>query len=293
MNLRVQTLLSALDHISAAYPDEPLNIVEVGCMFKENEGLSTYHIADYLAKRAKGDRFISIEYDQEHITSCQAIITRLNADLSQQIEYRHGHSLSLLPTVLADLGKIHLFSLDGGAHPEVCLAEFEHSASHLAPSGIILVDDAQDIAPSQAYHPPRPFGKATLILPMLILLNYLKHRTEFRAANTTATDQTGIPDAKLIQQCEHLSLPAINADHFTVIGNQHKILIYGDPAFIARAADLPTSNSSSRNSSQDTSQNKSSQPIKSEISTIDVSKSSKPTSLPQRLVSLIKGRDKV
>jgi hypothetical protein len=282
MNFRSQAMLQALEHVSAAYPDQPLNVIEVGCMFKENEGLSTYHIADFLAKRGKGDRFVSIEYDQGHIEASKAIIAKRKASLSQQIDYRHGHSLGVLPAVLADMGQVHLFSLDGGAHPEVCLAEFEQAASHLAPNGIILVDDAQELAPSQAYHPPRPFGKATLILPMLVMLNYLKHRDKFRGANTSAADQTGIPDSDLIRQCETVSFSAIDPDNFTVIGNRHKILIYGDPAFIAEAVQIPVGGKAAQNRA-------SSQPV-SNIPDGSASHSSKPASLTQRLAALIRGK---
>ncbi len=54
MNFRSQAIQLALNHISSVYQDEPLNIVEIGCMFSENEGLSTYLIAEFLANRPQG-----------------------------------------------------------------------------------------------------------------------------------------------------------------------------------------------------------------------------------------------
>jgi predicted O-methyltransferase YrrM len=286
MNFRSQTMLQALEHLSAAYPDQPLNVIEVGCMFKEDEGLSTYYIADFLATREKGDRFISIEYDQGHIEASQAIIAKRKASLSQQIDYRHGHSLEVLPGALTEMGQVHLFCLDGGAHPEVCLVEFEQAASYLAPNGIVLVDDAQTLAPSPAYQPPRPFGKATLILPMLVLLNYLKHRAEFREANTSPADRTGIPDSDLIRQCETVRFAAIDADHFAVIGDRHKILVYGDPAFITQAAQI----SASGKLVQKLTQNSVSLQSASKNSNVSASNSSPLTSLTQRLAALLRGK---
>ena len=239
MNFRAEAILLALNHVSSNYRDEePLNIVEVGCMFKEDEGFSTYLISDFLAKRARRGRFVSIDYDLSHIDASRVLIQKWNSSLSDFIEYRHGHSLSILPEVLKDLDQVHFFYLDGGAHPEVCLSEFEHAMANLAPDGVILVDDAQRMCPTNAYGSPRPHGKATLILPMLILGNYLPRRQMARRANIRPRDETDVPGSYFVGQLENMYLPAIDAREFEVIGSGHQMLAYGSPSFIAKARTL-------------------------------------------------------
>lgn len=239
MNLRSQAILLALDHVSSSYRGgEPLNIIEIGCMFKEDEGLSTYLIADFLVKRAGGNRFVSIDYDLDHINASKVLIQNRNSYLSSVIEYRHGPSLSVLPEVLTDLNKVHFFYLDGGAHPEVCLVEFEQAMMHLAPEGVILVDDVQQIAPSKYWRLPRPLGKATLILPMLIIANYLPERGKMRATNAVPGDQKSIPRSHFIGQLKNIDVPAVNASNFNMIGSRHRMLAYGSPTFIVKTRQL-------------------------------------------------------
>ena len=239
MNFRAEAILLALNHVSSNYRDEePLNIVEVGCMFKEDEGFSTYLISDFLAKRARRGRFVSIDYDLSHIDASRVLIQKWNSSLSDFIEYRHGHSLSILPEVLKDLDQVHFFYLDGGAHPEVCLSEFEHAMVHLAPYGVILVDDAQQMHPSKNYQLPRPLGKATLILPMLIIANYLLNREAMRTAKETPGNQKSTPKSRFVGQMENIDIPCLNAWEFEVIGSGHQILAYGSPNFLAEANKL-------------------------------------------------------
>jgi hypothetical protein len=156
-------------------------------------------------------------------------------ELSDYVEYYHGHSLAMLPQALNRLGTVHFVSLDGGAHPEVCLVEFELVQSHLAPAGVILVDDVHQLEVTQHYALPRPMGKATLILPMLTLQNYLQHRPEFLHANTAPGYDVGVPDSAFLKQLP----PEIMSDQvnhpFRLLYNpkgQHMILAYGDLAFL-------------------------------------------------------------
>jgi hypothetical protein len=236
VNFRSQILLSCLEHVSAAYPDEPLNVIEVSCMFRETEGLSTYLIADLLAQRPGGGRFVSIEYDGSHIEASREIVNRHNASLSEQIEYRHGHSLCILPEALAECHPVHLVYLDGGAHPEVCLVEFELAAKKLAPEGVILVDDAHRLAPNDIYQLPRPVAKATLILPMLILANYLENRDFVRTANSMPGDPRSIPDSDLVRQSQHFSFLGVKDFSFATLGRGHQMLVNGSHDVVSDVA---------------------------------------------------------
>jgi len=204
-------------------------------MYNEEQGLSTYVIADFLARRPRGGQFVSIDWDQEHIEAARAIIRRRNPALEHWVEHRRGHSLSVLPDVLADVGTVHLALLDGGEHPEVCLVEFEETLKHLARDGVVLVDDAQPIPSAVEYPLPRPLGKLTLILPKLILENYLGHRAEVHSNASDPDDPRTIPDAEFIRQLEGLRLGVADAPTFCVMGTWHRMLAYGNPAFVAKA----------------------------------------------------------
>jgi predicted O-methyltransferase YrrM len=237
MNLRSRAIRTALEHASKAYGDEPLNVVEVGSMYNENEGLSTYIIADFLAAGPWKGRFISIDCDPAHIDACKAIIRKRNAALIEMVEFREGHSLSLLPQVLAELGTVHFALLDGGEHPEVCLAEFELVVKHLAPEGALLIDDAQPIPRKRDYALQRPLGKVNLILPMLLIEEYLRHRREVRAAGSDTGDSTTVPDAHFLSELKGLDLENRGAA-FCVMGTWHRMLAYGSPKFVEGAAEL-------------------------------------------------------
>jgi hypothetical protein len=216
-------------------------------MFKEDEGLSTYAIADFLATRPDGGRFISIEYDPTHIQASRAIIERLNPKLHDYIDYREGHSLHQLPPALADLGHVHFASLDGGAHPEVCLVEFEQTMAHLAPLGTILVDDAQRMEPTVNYSFPRPLGKATLILPMLVARHYVQNRDQAWTIRSVASELDRAPGASFVHQLLDCDLPHPELRSFDIMhnpyGGRHLLLVYGELGFMQ---DLPRAAGASR-----------------------------------------------
>jgi hypothetical protein len=228
-SIRTALIESALGRISAIAPDKPINAIEVGCMFKEDEGLSTLAIAEIISRHPAKGRFISIEYDATHVDAARAILARYPAEFARTVEFRCGHSLALLPPALAELGGLDFASLDGGAHPEVCLQEFELACANLNANGLLLVDDLQELPPSQAYSLPRLFGKGTLILPMLILRNYLSNRDRFLDANAAPDGPDAQPASIALGVAS--SLPAVfDAPHeFALLGDHHKLLAYGTP----------------------------------------------------------------
>jgi hypothetical protein len=234
MNFRSQAILLALEHVSSVFATEPLRVLEVGSMFKEDEGLSTFIVANFLHNRPSGGEFVSIDSDPDHIEACRNLIAARNPALCNRVELRVGHSLNLLPEVLGNFQTLHLALLDGGAHPEVCLVEFEQTIAHLASKGVVLVDDAQLIPPSPSYGLPRPFGKATLILPMLILAHYVKNRAAVRGANSAPGDELSVPDSPFIRQLLDLE-SCERALPFGLIGGKHKMLIYGSTEFVTEA----------------------------------------------------------
>jgi predicted O-methyltransferase YrrM len=233
MNIRAQVTCEALKHLSDVYPDKELNVVEVGCMFNKGEGLSTYIIADFLAKRPSGGRLVSIECDPSHIVTCKELIDEYDPTLTKHIEYRQGYSLAVLPKVLAELGSVHLFSLDGGGHPEVCLGEFELALANLATDGIIIEDDVQPMAPTEHYKLPRTLGKATLILPMLILANYIENRGDKQHYSSVTGNPDSVSYSALIPQLTDIKFPA-NIANFLVLGISHRMLLYGSRDFISK-----------------------------------------------------------
>jgi hypothetical protein len=234
MNFRSQTILLALQHVSSVFATEPLRVLEVGSMFKEDEGLSTFIVADFLHNRPSGGEFVSIDSDPDHIEACRNLIAARNPSLCSRVELKVGHSLRLLPEILGNFQTLHLAVLDGGAHPEVCLVEFEQAIAHLANKGVVLVDDVHPIPPSPSYGLPRPFGKATLILPTLILAHYIKNRAAVRGANSAPGDEGSVPDSRFIRQLLDLE-SCERALPFGVIGGKHKMLIYGSAELVTEA----------------------------------------------------------
>ncbi|HWO43091.1 MAG TPA: class I SAM-dependent methyltransferase [Candidatus Eisenbacteria bacterium] len=236
MNFRSETILLALKHLSSSFEAEPLNVLEIGSMFNENEGLSTFIIADFLHRRVGGGRFVSIDYDVKHIQACKRLIADRNAALLDRVELRHGHSLHLLPTILDDFKTVHFALIDGGALPEVCLEEFEQVVEYLAERGIVLVDDAHSLAPSSGYPLPRPFGKATLIMPMLILADYVRSRPEAEQYAISGDDKGKAPQSRFVQQLLNLEFRDRDSGlPFALIGGKHKMLACGNAEFIAEA----------------------------------------------------------
>lgn len=231
-NPRSRAILHALEHVSVLHRTGPLNLLEVGCMFKEDEGLSTLVMAAFLEQRPHKGRLISIEYDAEHVAAGRAIFERRAPHLLPRVSYRTGHSLAELPPALDELGALHFASLDGGAHPEVCLHEFELTLAALAPEGVILVDDAQHLAPTEAYALPRPYGKATLIWPMLLIAGYLQQRENVRGANARDYGSSGAPESPFLNALAGYDVSRLAYERFAVVGGSHRLLGYGPPAYV-------------------------------------------------------------
>jgi hypothetical protein len=143
-----------------------------------------------------------------------------------------------MPGVLAEFGTVHLALLDAGEHAEVCLQEFELVLPHLAPQGVIIFDDAQEIPHSNHYSLPLPLGKLTLVLPMLIIQNYLGNRDAVRTSASDPADPATVPNSRFVNQLQTLDLQDNREAAFCVMGRWHKMLAYGPPAFIEKAAPL-------------------------------------------------------
>jgi hypothetical protein len=174
MNIRAHYIETTLEQITNAVRPGRFNVVEVGCMYRKNEGLSTYQIAKHMKKKNLQARFVSIDYESQHIDAAHNLLREYDESLLKSVEFLNGHSLELLPSVLEEMGEIHFAFLDGGAHPEICLKEFELIIRALSRDCACLVDDIQRIAPTVNYPGARPFGKGTLIYPLLIVADYLR-----------------------------------------------------------------------------------------------------------------------
>jgi predicted O-methyltransferase YrrM len=175
-SLRAMVIDLAVETVLTSSPSGRFNALEVGCMFKTNEGLSTYRIAHFVSRCDGRKQFISIDYEPEHISACERTLTEIDAGLLSEVKFICGHSLAMLPAVLENMGTVDFALLDGGAEPGYCLREFELVGRHLSDGGLVVVDDVQDMKPTGAYPFPRPFGKGTLILPCLIIAEYLRTR---------------------------------------------------------------------------------------------------------------------
>ena len=201
INTRQEYITKTLELVAKNISTPRFNFIEVGCMFKENEGLSTYTVTDFIKKNRLKARFISIDADREHIESCKRLLWKFDPELIPLVEFRCAESTGALPEILKEMGEVHLALLDGGAHPEVCLKEFEIVNNMLSKGGIILVDDLARLEPTIPFPGERPFGKCTLIYPMLIIADYLKYRRErMQAGNLLKPGQASAVLASVIDQ---------------------------------------------------------------------------------------------
>jgi predicted O-methyltransferase YrrM len=233
LNFREQVLVNALGLVEKTRSSESFYAIEIGCMFKTDEGLSTYRIADFIRKNKAVDKlFVSIEYDPGHVEAAQQMIRQMAPDLLDTIDFSCGHSLKVLPAVLGNIPHVDFAFLDGGAHPEVCLQEFELVLSRLSPEGVVVVDDVQELGPSELYPVQRPFGKGTLILPYLVIAEYLAGREQYRDRNNQfSSADEGVPDAETLSLTDVRGmLQLLGSRGYRIVSRgQHKMLIIGKP----------------------------------------------------------------
>ena len=230
-NFRGTLLQIGLESTALLSPSNRFHILEIGCMYREQEGLSTYHLAKFQSKRSGDRKFISIDSNPEHIQAAKKMIADRDKNINQYVHFLLGHSLEKLPEALNHLGPIDFAFLDGGAHPEVCLQEFEQTANSLADHGLIILDDLQNFKPSELYPLSRPYGKGTLILPALIISKYLTEINQVDGGTPSSNiDQKYENKSKLLtglKNTEHVNL--LGSKDFKVISiRNHSLLIWGN-----------------------------------------------------------------
>jgi len=128
-NTRQHYLLQSLEFVERAYEKEDLNIIEIGCMFKEDEGLSTLSIAKFLAEKNIKGRFVSIDMDASHLDSCRQLIEDRDPTLLKHVEFLCGNSLQILPNIIAEMGLVLLVTT-GFLNILSLLFSLEVSCSH-------------------------------------------------------------------------------------------------------------------------------------------------------------------
>lgn len=212
-----EVLQTGLETVRAVGGHSSLNAVEIGCMYQISEGQSTIQIAEFMAQQESGNsRFISIEYDSEHIDNARKILEKYNAALLELIDFQHGPSYEVLPRVMGNLTPLNFAFIDGGAQPEICLKEFEILSANLAENGLIVMDDFQAIKPAPGFESRRLFGKGTLILPLLVIQGYLRDRDKYLASyglngnEALSQEETGLrvaENVKAILATNIISLP--------------------------------------------------------------------------------------
>lgn len=240
MNIRSKTILTAFAQLDAQFPDEPVNIVEIGCMFWKGEGISTYLGAKFIAERKAGGKMVSIDIDPAHFTACKQMIDGMKPGLNDKIDYRLGDSLKLLPGILQELGSVHCFLQDGAAHPLTCLIEFELAVKKLVPGGIIVVDDLQPIPPSEVYPGQRIFGKAALTLPILVLSSFICLYKQGVVPDPQKDENGKRLESEWLKGLEGASFPNIGGYSYSVIGREQKLLLFGRKEFVAKATEVVT-----------------------------------------------------
>jgi predicted O-methyltransferase YrrM len=238
-NLRAMVIDLVMETVLASSPSGRFNALEVGCMFKADEGLSTYRIAHFVSKCDARKQFVSIDYEPEHISACERMLTDVDTSLLSGVKFVCGRSLAMLPAVLEDMGTVDFALLDGGAEPGCCLREFQLIVRHLSDGGLVVVDDVQDMKPTAAYPLPRPFGKGTLILPCLIIAEYLSTRdlgTGKHESGGMRCKDLGSGFISHSSSCELFS--SLGQLRYMVVSEgNHKVLVVGSPGILCAFGD--------------------------------------------------------
>ncbi|MEO1659101.1 MAG: class I SAM-dependent methyltransferase [Pseudomonadota bacterium] len=147
--------------------------LEIGTCFKEDEGMSTYVAAQFLAEQDLSGHVYSLELDLEHISASREIVRRHNEHLMDRVTWVQGNSAQTVPETLSQIESVDVAFVDGGGHPLFNLFEFQLLWDKLSPDGLILIDDCVYLPPSPGYMGRRDYGKAQLILPFLMLAEYI------------------------------------------------------------------------------------------------------------------------
>ena len=217
LNLRMEIASAAIDSLGVNAV-RPLCALEIGCMFKRDEGLSTLQIVRHITSLHPDSRLLSIEFNPEHIEKCKEIFRSEEESLLGNVDFHQGHSAELLPKVLEDIDSVDFALIDGGGHPEVNLEEYEIILQKMSDIGILVVDDAHEFDFTKAYPHTRAFGKASLILPLLMLEDYLGHRV---------SEGTGyVPRSELICSVKNaLKLDLLRGRTYCVFSQSHASLV--------------------------------------------------------------------
>jgi len=229
-NFRTTIIDLGLETVSTHSAPDRLNALEVGCMFKTNEGLSTYRIAHFIQQLRGQRRFISIDSDSEHIDACKQMLCDFAPALLSEVKFLCGNSLEMLPKALNEMQSVDFALLDGGAGPECCLREFELVAQSLSENGLVIIDDLQDMEPTEAYPFPRLFGKGTLILPYMVIAEYMKVRDISRSKKGNfSADPTKASSSYLIAQTPSSELLKLlgNLRYLIIAKGSHKMMVVG------------------------------------------------------------------
>ena len=215
MGIREKVLKTCLPYL----PDKP-NCIEIGSAIGKNEGCSTHTIGSHALKH--GGKMASVEFEEGIIRKSRVLISSKIAELKEFVTYYQGHSLEQLPLALSDLGTVDFAFIDGGGHPEVNLQEFELISACLSERGIIVIDDAEPVKLTKNYPLPRPFGKATLIYPALMLAKQCSAGKPYKSRNNG-----GEANPKTLEILHELG-DFMETRDYVLHGQQHKMIVVAE-----------------------------------------------------------------
>ncbi|WP_298308756.1 O-methyltransferase [uncultured Erythrobacter sp.] len=148
-----------------------LNIFEIGSAYSRNQGVSTAQLADFAFQH--GHNFSTVDIEPDHTAASKANVRQIcGAEAEEHADFYTCDSLDALKDLEEKQVKLDFAYIDGGNDPLQNLREFQKITSLLKPDGIILIDDLQEINSPDGYPAPRPMGKATLIIPYVILAQH-------------------------------------------------------------------------------------------------------------------------
>lgn len=131
-----------LYHVTLAclHPDQDNILVETGT----NWGSSSIVLAQAIRDSGRRGRLHTIEIDLANHEKAKARVK--DAGLADLVEFHHGASEEVLPSLMEKTDAVRLAYLDGGHGLDTVLAEFDAVQRKLTHGGIIIMDNTYPIA---------------------------------------------------------------------------------------------------------------------------------------------------
>ncbi len=161
-----QCILNSL--LAEQDPKKETVIIEIGSMFRVDEGESTAIFAEYANRNNPNCRVYSIDAERESLDACKTLLEGHYHLKTKSVSFLEGTGTEQLHRVFEKEPVFDLALIDGGADPKENLKEYQILEKNKKKDSFIVIDDVALITKRINYKKPRPLGKGTLIVPYVI-----------------------------------------------------------------------------------------------------------------------------